>query len=93
MVNDNDKKDIEMIKTAKEMIELMIIALNEELLGKESVLKNQALQYLELLIEKQKIDIEKEKRIEEYRNWEFENKILQEHCGEVYDWEFQDEWL
>ena len=93
MVNDNDKIKKEMIKTAKEMMKLMILKLNDDLYGQGSKLRTRALQYLELVIEKQKIDLEKEKMIEENRKWEYENNILQNEGQEQYDWEFQGEWL
>ena len=93
MVNDNDKIKKEMIKAAKEMMKLMILKLNDDLYGEGSKLRTRALQYLELVIEKQKIDLEKEKMIEENRKWEYENNILQNEGQEQYDWEFQGEWL
>ena len=93
MVNDNDKIKKEMIKAAKEMMKLMILKLNDDLYGQGSKLRTRALQYLELVIEKQKIDLEKEKMIEENRKWEYENNILQSEGQEQYDWEFQGEWL
>lgn len=93
MVNDNDKIKKEMIKAAKEMMKLMILKLNDDLYGQGSKLRTRALQYLELVIEKQKIDLEKEKMIEENRKWEYENNILQNEGQEQYDWEFQGEWL
>ena len=82
-----------MIKAAKEMMKLMILKLNDDLYGQGSKLRTRALQYLELVIEKQKIDLEKEKMIEENRKWEYENNILQNEGQEQYDWEFQGEWL
>jgi len=93
MVNDNDKIKKEMIKTAKEMMKLMILKLNDDLYGQGSKLRTRALQYLELVIEKQKIDLEKEKMIEENRKWEYENNMLQNDGQEQYDWEFQGEWI
>ena len=77
MVNDNDKIKKEMIKTAKEMMKLMILKLNDDLYGQGSKLRTRALQYLELVIEKQKIDLEKQKMFEEISQWEYENNMLQ----------------
>jgi hypothetical protein len=93
MVNDNDKIKKEMIKAAKEMMKLMILKLNDELYGQGSKLRTRALQYLELVIEKQKNDLKKEKMLEENRKWEYENNMLQNDGQEQYDWEFQGEWL
>ena len=93
MVNDNDKIKKEMIQAAKEMMKLMILKLNDELYGQGSKLRTRALQYLELVIEKQKNDLKKEKMLEENRKWEYENNMLQNDGQEQYDWEFQGEWL
>lgn len=93
MVNDNDKIKKEMIKAAKEMMKLMILKLNDELYGQGSKLRTRALQYLELVIEKQKNDLKTEKMLEENRKWEYENNMLQNDGQEQYDWEFQGEWL
>ncbi len=93
MVNDNDKIKKEMIKTAKEMMKLMILKLNDDLYGQGSKLRTRALQYLELVIEKQKIDLEKQKMFEEISQWEYENNMLQNEGEEQYDWEWQYEWL
>ena len=93
MVNDNDKIKKEMIKAAKEMMKLMILKLNDELYGKGSKLRTRALQYLELVIEKQKIDLKKQKMFEENSQWEYENNMLQNEGEEQYDWEWQYEWL
>lgn len=93
MVNDNDKMKKEMIKTAKEMMKLMILKLNDDLYGQGSKLRTRALQYLELVIEKQKIDLEKQKMFEEISQWEYENNMLQNEGEEQYDWEWQYEWL
>jgi len=93
MVNDNDKIKKEMIKTAKEMMKLMILKLNDDLYGQGSKLRTRALQYLGLLIEKQKIDLEKQKMFEEISQWEYENNMLQNEGEEQYDWEWQYEWL
>jgi len=88
MVNDNDKIKKEMIKTAKEMMKLMILKLNDDLYGQGSKLRTRALQYLELVIEKQKIDLEKQKMFEEISQWEYENNMLQNEGEEQYDWEW-----
>ena len=93
MVNDNDRIKKEMIKTAKEMMKLMILKLNDDLYGQGSKLRTRALQYLELVIEKQKIDLEKQKMFEEISQWEYENNMLQNEGEEQYDWEWQYEWL
>ena len=93
MVNDNDKIKKEMIKAAKEMMKLMILKLNDDLYGQGSKLRTRALQYLELVIEKQKIDLEKQKMFEEISQWEYENNMLQNEGEEQYDWEWQYEWL
>ena len=93
MVNDNDKIKKEMIKTAKEMMKLMILKLNDDLYGQGSKLRTRALQYLELVIEKQKIDLEKQKMFEDISQWEYENNMLQNEGEEQYDWEWQYEWL
>ena len=82
-----------MIKTAKEMMKLMILKLNDDLYGQGSKLRTRALQYLELVIEKQKIDLEKQKMFEEISQWEYENNMLQNEGEEQYDWEWQYEWL
>jgi len=93
MVNDNDKIKKEMIKAAKEMMKLMILKLNDDLYGQGSKLRTRALQYLELVIEKLKIDLENQKMFEEISQWEYENNMLQNDGQEQYDWEFQGEWL
>jgi len=93
MVNDNDKIKKEMIKAAKEMMKLMILKLNDDLYGQGSKLRTRALQYLELVIEKLKIDLENQKMFEEISQWEYENNMLQNEGEEQYDWEFQGEWL
>jgi hypothetical protein len=95
MVYENNKKrkeQKEMITTAKELMKLMILKLNDELYGQGSKLKTRALQYLELLIEKMNIEIEREKMGKEICEWEYENNLLQDD-KEVYDWEFQYEWV
>jgi hypothetical protein len=93
MVNDNDKIKKEMIKAAKEMMKLMILKLNDDLYGQGSKLRTRALQYLELVIEKLKIDLKNQKMFEEISQWEYENNMLQNDGQEQYDWEFQGEWL
>ena len=66
---------------------------NDDLYGQGSKLRTRALQYLELVIEKQKIDLEKQKMFEEISQWEYENNMLQNEGEEQYDWEWQYEWL
>ncbi|HIG19865.1 MAG TPA: hypothetical protein EYQ78_03715 [Candidatus Poseidoniales archaeon] len=95
MVNDNNKEKKEMVTTAKELMKLMILKLNEELYGQGSKLRTRALQYLGLLIEKMEIEVEREKMCKKIYDWEYENNMLQnegEAQGE-HTWEFQYEWL
>ena len=95
MVNENNKKgkeQKEMVTTAKELMKLMILKLNDELHGQERALITRDMEYLGLLIEDLKIDIEARKMGKKICEWEYENNLLQDD-KEVYDWEFQYEWL
>ena len=92
MVNDNDKIRKEMVKTAKKLMGLMISKLDDELYGQERALITREMEYLGLLIEDLKIDIEARKMSKEICEWEYENNLLQD-CNEGYDWDFQLEWL
>ncbi|MDP7312219.1 MAG: hypothetical protein QF831_02140 [Candidatus Thalassarchaeaceae archaeon] len=82
----------EMMETATELMKLMISKLNDELHGQKRALITRQMKYLGLLIESLEIDIEAQKMGKKICEWEHENNLLQDD-KEVYDWEFQYEWL